>query len=116
MPREVIEIGPISWWRLALFSIGGKERNKSLLADLSGFNLALADRAGILSSLNLNEPALGLLADLAALPEGGHSFSINKSGEDVGLLAELGLVILSWPKGKIRLSDAGRFALSLSMS
>lgn len=117
MPREIIEIGPTAWWRLALCSVGGKKRNKSLLTALSGYNLALTGRPALLAAVNIDESALNLLADLATLPEGWFSFCVNKTaGADVRRLADLGLVFLSWPGGKIHLSDAGRFLLSLSAS
>ena len=125
MTSEGIRIGQLPWWRLAFLSMGGKKRNKSLLTKLSAFNLALTGRAALLADLSLTEESMNLLSTLASLPEAWYpcvkDIEIDASTGasrryEVERLAELGLVFLAWPAGKIRLSDAGRFLLSLSAS
>lgn len=146
MTSEIIRIGSLPWWRLAFMSVGGKNRNKKLLAKLSALNLALAGRAEILSRLGLTEKSLDILFNLASCPEGWQPCAIRQDIKcEVERLAALGLVFLAWPSGpraepgtapaltlsqqlqppaclsrslsfKISLSDAGRFLLSLSAS
>lgn len=146
MTSERIRIGSLPWWRLTFMSVGGKNRNKKLLAKLCALNLALAGRAEIFSRLGLTEKSLDVLLDLASRSEGWQLCAIQRDlMYEVERLAALGLVFLAWPSGpraepgtapaltlsqqlqppdcssrrfsfKISLSDAGRFLLSLSAS
>lgn len=118
MRPEVIEISRLPWRRLAALSVGGKKRNKRLLEKLGDWNLSLAGRHEILSALNLSEAHLDLLIRLAGLSDGWRPCRSSSESIDDGLekLAGLGLLFLAWPGRKIRLSDAGRFLLSLTAS
>lgn len=127
-------------------SLGGKKKNKNLLAKLSALNLALAGRAEILSRLGLAEKSLDVLRILASCSEGWQPCAVQRDVKyEVERLAALGLVLLARPSGprpgpgtapaltlsqqfqpacglnrhlsfNISISDAGRFLLSLSDS
>lgn len=116
MSPEIVKIGPLPWRLQAAWSIGGKKKNKRLLARLAELNLKAPGPDELLAALDLSREDLDLLKRLAALKDAWHSYEVKPDGKEkeIETPARLGLVLLAWPGRKIRLSDAGRFLLSLT--
>ena len=113
---EAVKINKIPFFRLLGLSRGGKKRNKRLLASLAAANLALCPPREINAELGCTPEDLVFLDSLARRPGGwlDSEFAETPQPGDQTRLAELGLIFLSRRQGKIYLSDAGRFLLSLS--
>ena len=113
---EIVKINKISFWRLLVLSRGGKKRNKRLLARLAAANLTLRTAREINAELGSTPEDLAFLDSLAGRPGRWHDYGFSETPQpgNQARLAELGLIFLSRRPGKIYLSDAGRFLLSLS--
>lgn len=116
---NIFKIVRIPLPRLMSLSLGGKQRNKELLAKLAAFNRDLTHPAIIVSALGLTGDDLDFLDQLGSRPDGWQLFDFSGEGlarDNVERLTLLGLIRLRWRSKTIALTDAGRFLLVLADS
>lgn len=113
--NDIIEINDLKPWQARLESFGGKKRNKRLMQKLAALNRLCPGPESYFAELGLSPEERGLLETLAAGPDAWRPlcFSENPAGFCAQRAARLGLVRLNL-RGRIALTDAGRFFLSLT--
>ncbi len=109
-----MEINPVSRRRRLWSAWRGKRRNKKLLVELARYNLELRPPERILAALGLVGDDLRPLAALADRPDGRAGYLVAEARVPGNHDRLAGLGLLLFKNREIRLTDAGRFLLSLS--